>query len=49
VYVIKNGDTLAKIGAEFGVSWQEIMRVNPGVNPNRLRIGQEILIPVEGN
>lgn len=47
VYVIKSGDTLAKIGAEFGVSWQEIMRVNPGVNPNRLRIGQEILIPVE--
>jgi LysM repeat protein len=49
VYVIKNGDTLARIGAEFGVSWQEIMRVNPGVNPNRLRIGQEILIPIEDN
>jgi LysM repeat protein len=49
VYVIKSGDTLAKIGAEFGVSWQEIMRVNPGVNPNRLRIGQEILIPVDND
>jgi LysM repeat protein len=44
-YVIKSGDTLSKIGAQFGVSWQEIQRLNPGLNPSRLQVGQKVVVP----
>lgn len=44
-YVVKSGDTLSSIGAKFGVSWQQIAAANPGINPNNLRIGQELYIP----
>ncbi len=44
-YVVKGGDTLAKIGATVGVAWQEIVKANPGINPNRLQVGQKIVIP----
>ncbi|MFZ5944503.1 MAG: SPOCS domain-containing protein [Bacillota bacterium] len=49
-YTIKAGDTLAKVAASYqdrvpGLTWQDIVRANPGINPNRLRIGQVIKIP----
>jgi len=47
-YVVKSGDTLSKIGAQFGVSWQRIAAANPSINPNDLKIGQELYIP-QGN
>lgn len=47
-YVVKNGDTLSNIGTRFGVPWQQIAAANPGINPNNLKIGQELYIP-KGN
>jgi len=47
-YVVKSGDTLSNIGTKFGVSWQRIAAANPGINPNSLKIGQELYIP-QGN
>lgn len=44
-YTIKAGDTLYNISQQFGVSVDEIMRANPGINPNNLQIGQVICIP----
>ncbi|HHV39530.1 MAG TPA: LysM peptidoglycan-binding domain-containing protein [Tepidimicrobium sp.] len=44
-YTIKAGDTFYKLGQQFGVSVDAIMRANPGVDPNRLQIGQVICIP----
>ncbi|MBW4828173.1 MAG: LysM peptidoglycan-binding domain-containing protein [Clostridiaceae bacterium] len=44
-YTIRQGDTLFGIGQRFGVSVQELIRANPGINPNSLRIGQVICIP----
>lgn len=44
-YTIKSGDTLSSIGGQFGISWQDIVKANPGINPNRLRVGQTIYIP----
>lgn len=49
-YTIKAGDTLAKVAMMFqnkvpGITWHDILRANPGINPNRLRIGQTIKIP----
>lgn len=44
-YIIKAGDTGAKIAREKGVSLTDLQTVNPGVNWNRLAIGQKIKLP----
>lgn len=46
IYVITPGDTLFNIARRFGITPQEILRFNPAIDPNNLRIGQEICIPV---
>lgn len=44
-YVIRQGDTLGAIAASFNVSVQDVLRLNPDINPRRLAIGQIICIP----
>ncbi|MCC6830919.1 MAG: LysM peptidoglycan-binding domain-containing protein [Thermoleophilia bacterium] len=44
-YTVKSGDTLSAIGARFGVSWQEIARVNRIPNPDLIYPGQTFVIP----
>lgn len=44
-YIIKSGDTGAKIARERGVSLADLQAVNPGVNWNRLAVGQKIKLP----
>lgn len=44
-YVIKSGDTLAKIAAQSGVSLADIQAANPGVDPRKLHVGQKIVVP----
>lgn len=49
-YFIRNGDTLSRIVSTFreqgsSVTQQEMREANPGVQWNRLRIGQRIVIP----
>jgi lipoprotein NlpD len=39
-YVVKAGDTLAKIGLETGNNWRDIARWNRLEDPNRIEIGQ---------
>lgn len=45
-YTVKAGDTLGKIGAEYGVSWKTLKEYNSIVDVRKLMPGQEILIPV---
>ncbi|MGJ8638437.1 MAG: LysM peptidoglycan-binding domain-containing protein [Opitutaceae bacterium] len=45
VYSIQSGDNLAKIAAAKGVSLQALLDANPGVDPRRLQIGQQVNIP----
>ncbi len=45
-YVIRSGDTLRAIAASFEVEAQEILRINPDINPRNLRVGQIICIPL---
>jgi LysM repeat protein len=45
---VKSGDTLETIARTHygnGALWPEIAKANPGVEPNRLRIGQELVLP----
>jgi len=44
-YVIKSGDTFAKIAGQQGVSLDALLAANPGADPRRLSIGQKIKIP----
>jgi LysM repeat protein len=47
IYVIKKGDTLLAIARQYGVTVQAIQEVNGITDPRRLRINQEIIIPLE--
>ena len=49
IYVVKSGDTLYSIGREFGVTVAELERFNGFRDPNRLVVGQDVLIPVDGS
>lgn len=44
-YTIVAGDTLFALAARFNTTVDAILRVNPGLDPNRLFIGQQICIP----
>lgn len=44
-YTVVAGDTLFAIAARFNTTVDAILRVNPGLDPNRLFIGQQICIP----
>jgi len=44
-YRIAQGDTLGTIARRFHVPVQAIEEANPGVKPNRLKVGQLIHIP----
>jgi LysM repeat protein len=44
VYTIKSGDTLGAIAYRFGVTVDDIMALNPGIDPNSLRVGQKIKV-----
>lgn len=46
IYVIKKGDTLLAIARQYGVSVQDIQEINGITDPRRLRINQEITIPL---
>jgi LysM repeat protein len=49
VYTVRQGDTLAKIAARFGVSVNAILAANPQItNPDRIFVGQRITIPGAG-
>jgi LysM repeat protein len=47
-YVIKSGDTLSAIAREFNVSLDALLEANKDTisNPNRITVGQEIIIPL---
>ncbi len=47
IYVVQKGDTLLGIAAQFGVSVEAIQEANGIVDPRRLQIGQELVIPQE--
>jgi LysM repeat protein len=44
-YVVQAGDNGMKIARSNGVSLNDLLAVNPGVNWNRLRVGQKVKIP----
>ncbi|MFW6097083.1 MAG: LysM peptidoglycan-binding domain-containing protein [Chloroflexota bacterium] len=48
VHIVGAGDTLFRIGQQYGFTVDELVAYNSLANPDRLEIGQEIRIPPEG-
>lgn len=48
IYTIEAGDTYYTIAASHGLTVQALLTANPGVAPNRLRIGQPLCLPGAG-
>ncbi|MCK4258012.1 MAG: LysM peptidoglycan-binding domain-containing protein [Halanaerobiales bacterium] len=44
-YTIKPGDTLYKIALEYNTTPQQLLFLNPAINPNNLMVGQIICVP----
>jgi len=44
-YTVRGGDTGSKIARDMGVSLTALLNANPGVDWNRLRVGQVLNIP----
>ncbi|WP_177247029.1 peptidoglycan DD-metalloendopeptidase family protein [Marinospirillum alkaliphilum] len=47
-YRIQSGDTLSVLAQHFHISLISLIQANPGIDPDRLRIGQRVVIPVNG-
>jgi LysM repeat protein len=43
-YTVESGDTLGSIAAKYSTSVDELMQLNPGIDPTALRIGQKIRV-----
>ncbi|MBA3599808.1 MAG: LysM peptidoglycan-binding domain-containing protein [Acidobacteria bacterium] len=46
-YTVQSGDSLSKIGSQYGVSWQKIFEANRDKldDPDKIQPGQELTIP----
>ncbi len=44
-YSIVKGDTISGVAANYGLRWQDVLAVNPGISPNKIRVGQVIQLP----
>ncbi|MSO40340.1 MAG: LysM domain-containing protein [Solirubrobacterales bacterium] len=45
VYVVKPGDTLSGISAKLGIEPDDLLKINPDVDPQILSAGQRIRLP----
>ena len=43
-YAARDGDTLDSVAARFRTTVEQLLRLNPGVDPTSLRIGQRLRI-----
>lgn len=44
-YIIQRGDLISKISKRYNISQKAILAANPGLDPNKIRIGQKIQLP----
>jgi murein DD-endopeptidase MepM/ murein hydrolase activator NlpD len=44
-YIVQPGDTLSSIANRFNVTLNDLLAANPGIDPNLLAQGQEVVIP----
>ena len=47
-YAVRSGDTISSIARRYRVQESDILRLNGITNPDRLRIGQQLRLPADG-
>lgn len=48
IHVVQRGDTLRSIASTYNSTWQAIAARNALANPNRIYVGQRLIIPAPG-
>lgn len=48
-YTVKEGDILSKVANSHGARTRDVIAANPGINPDNLRPGTVLKIPVKGD
>ena len=48
-HVIAKGETLSRVAKKYGVSTKELIGLNNIANPNRVSVGQKLIIPAHGS
>jgi LysM repeat protein len=43
-YSVRSGDTLGRIAERFGTTVDELLVLNPGIDPRALRVGQTLQV-----
>jgi LysM repeat protein len=43
-YVVQGGDTLGSIAQKYAITVEQLMTLNPGIDPTALHIGQKIRV-----
>lgn len=46
-YTVRAGDTLGNIAVFYNTGVADIVKANPGIDPNRLRVGQQLCVPMK--
>lgn len=49
VYTVRKGDSLSRIAQKHGISTLELSSLNNIKNPNKIRIGQKLIVPGSGS
>jgi len=44
VHTVRSGDTVARIAHRYGVRVHDVVRWNEGLDPQRIRVGQEVVV-----
>ena len=43
--VVKKGDTLGQLAKSKGTTVDKVVKFNPGLNPDKIRVGQTLKFP----
>jgi LysM repeat protein len=43
-YSVKSGDTFSKVASRHGLTQAQLTKLNPGININRLTVGQRLRV-----
>jgi murein DD-endopeptidase MepM/ murein hydrolase activator NlpD len=44
IHTVKSGEVLGVIAEKYNLSVEEVLALNPGINPNTIQIGQELIV-----
>lgn len=47
IYEVKVGDTTIGIAQKYSIDWKELAKINNLKDPNKLYVGQKLIIPIK--